>query len=80
METTSTFEGPEGFISPGQYELLPFRFARLPKIFGKVLVTSYVGEFLFLSEIEFARLMDIELDRNSPTYRALRTRQIVCDA
>jgi len=80
LETTSTFEGPEGFISPGQYELLPFRFARLPKIFGKVLVTSYVGEFLFLSEIEFARLMDIELDRNSPTYRALRTRQIVCDA
>ena len=35
------------------YQLLPFRFARVPGVEGRVLLTSEVGEFVFLSETQF---------------------------
>ena len=62
------------------YELLPFRFARLSNLPNQVLVTSPVGEYLFLSENDFSRLIDNRLRRDSDLYRSLRTRQFVCDA
>lgn len=62
------------------YEVLPFRHARIPQLPGQVLVTSPVGEYLFLSEADFVALSEARLERGTDLYRALRTRQIVCDA
>ena len=61
------------------YEILPFRYARLPSLPGQVLLTSAVGEYLFVSEEDFSKLKNHDLERNSELYRDLRTRQIVCD-
>lgn len=38
----------------GGYQFLPFRFARVPGVENKVLLTSEVGEFVFLSETQFS--------------------------
>ena len=74
------FEGPREFqLLSGAYEVLPFRYARLPKLPHHVLVTSAVGEYLFVSEDDFSKLVNHNLDRDSDLYRNLRTRQIVCD-
>ena len=74
------FEGPQEFQPlSGAYEVLPFRYARLPELPGQVLVTSAVGEYLFVSEEDFSKLANHNLDRDSDLYRDLRTRQIVCD-
>ena len=67
-------------LSSGAYETLPFRYARLPNNPGEVLVTSAVGEYLFLSESDFGNLATCNLDRSTNLYRDLRNRQIVCDS
>ena len=64
----------------GNYETLPFRYGRLPCLPAQVLVTSPVGEYLFLSEDDFRKLADFNLDRSTNLYRNLRNRQIVCDS
>ena len=75
------FEDLQKFhLSSGAYETLPFRYARLPNNPGEVLVTSAVGEYLFLSESDFGNLATCNLDRSTNLYRDLRNRQIVCDA
>ena len=75
------FLDPTEFESPSKgYEVLPFRHARLPAVPGQVLVTSGVGEYLFLSEQEFDKLTNGTLETGTQIYRDLRTRQIVCDA
>jgi hypothetical protein len=43
----SKFRTLDKYVSPrGQYELLPFRFE--PLVEDEVVVTNYVGEFVFL--------------------------------
>ena len=75
------FEDLQKFhLSSGAYETLPFRYARLPNNPGQVLVTSAVGEYLFLSESDFGKLATCNLDRSTNLYRDLRNRQIVCDS
>ena len=75
------FRDPQAFQSPSEaYEVLPFRYARLPGLPGQVLVTSMVGEYLFLSEADFRELTSHNLQTGTELYRDLRTRQIVCDA
>ena len=77
----ATFEDPEEFRPPSQtYEVLPFRHTRVPAVPGQVLVTSAVGEYLFLSENDFRKLTERTLQPGTELYRDLRTRQIVCDA
>ena len=77
----ATFEDSEEFRPPSQaYEVLPFRHTRVPAVPGQVLVTSAVGEYLFLSEIDFHKLTERTLQAGTELYRDLRTRQIVCDA
>jgi His-Xaa-Ser system radical SAM maturase HxsB len=58
---------------------MPFRHARIPGLSGQVLVTSMVGEYMFLSDENFSRLINHQLDLGSDVFRSLRTRQIVCD-
>ena len=75
------FRDPQAFRPPsGAYEVLPFRYARLPGLPDQVLVTSMVGEYLFLSEADFRELTSHNLQTGTELYRDLRTRQIVCDS
>ena len=75
------FKDPQEYaFHGGDYEVLPHRFARLPSLPGQVLVTSVVGEYLFLSEGDFSKLANHGLVRDSQLYCDLRTRQIICDA
>ena len=75
------FRDPQEFRPLSEaYEVLPFRYARLPGLPGQVLVTSVVGEYLFLSETDFRKLTSHNLKVGTELYRDLRTRQIVCDA
>lgn len=74
------FDNLEAFANvQSGYETLPYRHVRFPGVPGKVLVTSAVGEYLFLTEQEFSRLAENSLNRDSDVYQALRSRQIVCD-
>lgn len=74
------FEAPEVFATKtGGYEILPFRHARIPTLAGQVLLTSLVGEYVFLSSADFDLFTGHELKRDSELYRKLRTRQFVCD-
>ena len=78
---TAMFDDQEKFRPQSEaYEVLPFRYTRLPALPGQVLVTSPVGEYLFLSENDFRELTDRTLQPGTELYRDLRTRQIVCDA
>ena len=78
---TAAFLSQKEFAVPSQeYEVLPFRHTRLPALPGQVLVTSGVGEYLFLSKDDFSKLTDGTLEAGTELYRDLRTRQIICDA
>lgn len=65
------FAERRGFESASPYSLLPFRFARLPHAAGRVLVTSEVGEYLFLSNDDFRAFLDGRLDRGASVYQDL---------
>lgn len=74
------FKVQEDFaIEPEGYGLMPFRYAHIPNLPDQVLVTSVVGEYIFLTKTDFQHLTENRLDRNTDLYRSLRTRQIVCD-
>ena len=78
--TKAAFLNPKNFETRTRtYEILPFRHVRLPTLPGQVLVTSGVGEYLFLSDQEFRKLNEGTLEPETRIFRDLRTRQIVCD-
>lgn len=61
----------------GKYQLLPFRFARIPELPGEILITSEVGEYLFLSEADFQALVGYTLSPEQPVYRDLVARHFL---
>ena len=63
----------------GTYRLLPFRFARIPQVPGRVLVTSEVGEYEFLSEAEFQAFASGMLDPTSATYDDLQAKHFLVE-
>jgi His-Xaa-Ser system radical SAM maturase HxsB len=69
----------EGYRSAlmGKYHLLPFRFTRLPDLPGEVLITSDVGEYLFLSEADFRHLIMHTLSPEREVYRDLIARHFL---
>lgn len=73
------FEPQEAFVSgrTESYTLLPFRFARVPGLPNRVLVTSEAGEYLFLSQSDFDALTRGSLP-DSDLLRDLEARQIIC--
>ena len=74
------FIGRKNFVDERkEYALLPFRYTRIPNIPGQILITSVVGEYMFLREDEFTSLVDGTLLSEGDLYRALRTRQLLCD-
>lgn len=78
-KTRPHFAVPETFASVSGYEVLPFRYARIPTLPGQILLTSPVGEYLFIDETDFTKLTRHELRTDSEIYRKLRARQLVCD-
>lgn len=80
LNKSSKFFPESVFATPKSgYDLLPFRHISLPNIPRQILLTSPVGEYMFISEHDFSKLQSHDLTKNSDLYRALRTRQIVCD-
>ena len=63
----------------GTYRLLPFRFTRIPQVPGRVLVTSEVGEYEFLSESEFQAFVAGTLDPTSDTYDNLQAKHFLVE-
>lgn len=74
----SRFQTAESFQAKnGAWEFLPFRFERLN---GRVLVTNFVGEHLFLTTEEFEHLAAASLPTDSPLVRKLRAKHVIREA
>jgi His-Xaa-Ser system radical SAM maturase HxsB len=65
--------------SDERYELMPFRFARIPNLAGRVLIINEVGEFAFLSDAEFHSFCNSGLDSREPLYQDLRSKHFLLD-
>jgi len=61
------------------YELLPFRFARLPNPPGTVLATSEVGEYAFLTDQKFQDFVGRRLRADDHLYRDLHARHFLIE-
>jgi uncharacterized protein len=61
--------------SPGQYELLPFRFEHLDD--GDVVMTNIVGELAFVTRDELQATVTKQLSPGSKTYSLLRSRHFI---
>jgi sulfatase maturation enzyme AslB (radical SAM superfamily) len=59
------------------YQLFPFRFMRLND--NKRLVVNDAGEYVFLSDENFAKLVNYTLDRQSVTFLDLKAKHILTD-
>ncbi|MHB9069073.1 MAG: His-Xaa-Ser system radical SAM maturase HxsB [Sedimentisphaerales bacterium] len=59
------------------YQLLPFRFMRLNN--NKRLVVNEVGEYIFLLNESFDKLVNYTLDRQCSTFLDLKAKQILTD-
>lgn len=79
MSVRQPFDPLSEFAGPPGYRLLPFRFARIPGVPGKVLVTSEVGEFAFVAEEDLRALVAGTLDSGSDTYADLQARHILVE-
>ena len=80
MRRAELFE-PVSFFrrSDSTYQLLPFRFGRIPGIAGEVLVTSDSGEYHFVSQSDFDLFVGRQLSPSSPTYAAFRRKKLLAD-
>nr|WP_306421930.1 His-Xaa-Ser system radical SAM maturase HxsB [Azospirillum sp. 412522] len=63
---------------PG-YQPMPFRFARIPGVDGKVLVTSEVGEFEFLDETDFRAFASGTLSPATDAYADLQGKHFLVE-
>jgi len=75
----ASFQPLEAF-RPGQagYQLLPFRFTRIPGV-DRVLLTSEAGEFEFVDEATVRALAAGTLDRGSDGYADLQAKQFLAE-
>ena len=74
------FEPVSAYAPSAGYNLLPFRFGRIPGAPQKVLIVNEVGEFLFLTQKDFDALVSHRLDSTSGLHRDLRARHFIADA
>ena len=56
------------------YQILPFRFARFNE--SEYLLTNDVGEYIFLSNEDFERFINKELDTKSMVFQDIASKQI----
>lgn len=60
-----------------KYIFLPFQFKRFDS--DTVLLTNMVGEFVFLSNLDFKKLVNYKLDNNKKAYQDLKSKHIITD-
>jgi His-Xaa-Ser system radical SAM maturase HxsB len=58
------------------YQILPFRFERLKENF---FLSNEIGEFLYLSNMDFEKFIDHELAPNEDAFKNLKSKQIIAD-
>ena len=68
---------PRSVFAQSGFAFLPFRFARIPGVLDRVLLTSEAGEFHFVTEAEFAGLVAGTLDLGAPVIDDLEAKHIV---
>ncbi|MBE3128239.1 MAG: His-Xaa-Ser system radical SAM maturase HxsB [Actinobacteria bacterium] len=59
------------------YTLMPFRFKRYNR--SEVFISNELGEYIFLSNDVFDRLVSYRLDKNSKEYQDIKSKQIIAD-
>ena len=59
------------------YTLMPFRFKRYNR--SEVFISNEVGEYIFLSNDVFDRLVSYKLDKNSKEYQDIKSKQLIAD-
>lgn len=75
----SRFSSPDAFQSHGQeYQLAPFRFARIPGL-SEMLLVNELGEFHYLSEDVLQRFCDGRLSCEEEAYLDLRSKHFLLD-
>jgi His-Xaa-Ser system radical SAM maturase HxsB len=60
-----------------KYQIMPFRFIRIPGVTNRILVTSEVGEYIFVSEEEFTNMAKGCLQSSLPIYKDLLAKHII---
>lgn len=79
MRLPAAFHPPEYYREKSDgYRLLPFRFMRQPA--GRVFVSNEVGEYHFLNDESFRRLVAGALPSDDPDYLTLRSKHIIWDS
>src|SRR5438034_800489 len=74
----TSFETLEHYRSDQPYRLLPFQFLQFDP--SQKIIVNEVGEFLFLSNDDFTRLVERRLDPNSDTYLDLKAKHFLFDS
>ena len=76
------FQGPEAFAGTGGYDLLPFRFRRLPFARTRAVVSNLAGDWLTCNHDDLAALIKcmVRLDRRCvrPGQPSAQRRQRLC--
>ena len=76
----AAFAQPEHFaVTEHGYTLMPFRFARIPSVSDRVLITSETGEYLFLPEDALRALVRGSLPRSHPRYLDLLGKHFITE-
>jgi uncharacterized protein len=63
-------------VAQKQYEFLPFKFGRIK---DRVVLTNFAGEHYLCGQDVFKDFVEQKLDKNSKTYRELRSRHFLID-
>jgi len=74
------FRSPEEFRATNDdgYRILPFRFMRWSA--ERTFLSTDVGEWIFLSNADFAQFTSGQLKRTSPAYGALKGKHVLVDS
>ncbi|AGH97687.1 His-Xaa-Ser system radical SAM maturase HxsB [Micavibrio aeruginosavorus] len=70
------FNNFDSYCDNGEYQILPFRFARIPKI-ENILIVSEVGEYHFLPEEDLRLFVDGNLKNNTALYDTLKSKHFL---
>lgn len=71
------FAAAENFASSEPYSLLPFRFARIPSVPDKILITTETGDYLFVDQSVLKPLIEGSLAASDPAYRDLIAKGVI---
>ena len=59
-----------------KYKIMPFKFGKIPNV-NKILITNDIGDFYFLTNLEFDNLINFKLNINDKIFLDLLNRNMV---